>query len=338
MSRPNTPPAGSASGSHGLPAGAWSTRQHTTPHTPRPPAPRAPHTQASPSRVCHRGGTGAVNSPAGLGTGQPRFAQPSRVGTKASADRGPGRPAQALTQTKPNPPKGAVGGASSEGLAGGPSMTPGALEAVCHIYSGPLQCFGGGGGSVGSPDPYSLQRCVYSHPLGRPAGPPRLPPPPPPRERRDNCSRGRIYTAHGSDGHRMKGPAEATTHQTEHRGDGGGGGATRTCHHNGPSPNPSLADGRLRGHPLNSGLSVRKRSAQTAPWGPLKVAAQQTSPPNVRATGPKRGKHRRTRGKAGDLGAGHCRRPRGEGAGGGGGGWGPGRPPAPSTTEKVFLG
>ena len=39
MSRPNTPPAGSASGSHGLPAGAWSTRQHTTPHTRPPPSP-----------------------------------------------------------------------------------------------------------------------------------------------------------------------------------------------------------------------------------------------------------------------------------------------------------
>ena len=37
MSSPNTPPAGSASGSHGLPAGAWSTRDHTTPHTPPPP-------------------------------------------------------------------------------------------------------------------------------------------------------------------------------------------------------------------------------------------------------------------------------------------------------------
>ena len=48
MSRPNTPPAGSASGSHGLPAGAWSTRHHTTPHT-RPPPP--PHTQAQGGRA-----------------------------------------------------------------------------------------------------------------------------------------------------------------------------------------------------------------------------------------------------------------------------------------------
>ena len=69
--------------------------------------PRARHTHRhggiSLPRVPPRG-TGAVNSPAGLGTGQPRFAEPSRVGTQASADRGPRRPAQALTQTKPNPP------------------------------------------------------------------------------------------------------------------------------------------------------------------------------------------------------------------------------------------
>ena len=49
MSSPNTPPAGSASGSHGLPAGAWSTRHHTTPHTP-PPPPDAPPPQAARAR------------------------------------------------------------------------------------------------------------------------------------------------------------------------------------------------------------------------------------------------------------------------------------------------
>ena len=48
MSSPNTPPAGSASGSHGLPAGAWSTRHHTTPHTPPPP--HAPPPQAARAR------------------------------------------------------------------------------------------------------------------------------------------------------------------------------------------------------------------------------------------------------------------------------------------------
>ena len=48
MSSPNTPPAGSASGSHGLPAGAWSTRHHTTPHTPPPPD--APPPQAARAR------------------------------------------------------------------------------------------------------------------------------------------------------------------------------------------------------------------------------------------------------------------------------------------------
>ena len=49
MSSPNTPPAGSASGSHGLPAGAWSTRHHTTPHTPPPPPPtRLHHKQPGP--------------------------------------------------------------------------------------------------------------------------------------------------------------------------------------------------------------------------------------------------------------------------------------------------
>ena len=48
MSSPNTPPAGSASGSHGLPAGAWSTRHHTTPHTPPPPPTRLHHKQPGP--------------------------------------------------------------------------------------------------------------------------------------------------------------------------------------------------------------------------------------------------------------------------------------------------
>ena len=48
VSSPNTPPAGSASGSHGLPAGAWSTRHHTTPHTPPPPD--APPPQAARAR------------------------------------------------------------------------------------------------------------------------------------------------------------------------------------------------------------------------------------------------------------------------------------------------
>ena len=38
MSRPATPPVGSASGSPSLPAGAWSTRRHTTPR-----ARTAPH-------------------------------------------------------------------------------------------------------------------------------------------------------------------------------------------------------------------------------------------------------------------------------------------------------
>ena len=38
MSRPATPPVGSASGSPSLPAGAWSTRRHTAPR-----ARTAPH-------------------------------------------------------------------------------------------------------------------------------------------------------------------------------------------------------------------------------------------------------------------------------------------------------
>ena len=73
--------------------------QHAHPTLP----PRARHTHR------HSGiflpfvpprGTGAVVSLAGLGTRQPRFARPSHVGTKPSADRGPGRLIQALTQTK----------------------------------------------------------------------------------------------------------------------------------------------------------------------------------------------------------------------------------------------
>ena len=41
MSWPKTPPVGSASGSPSLPAGAWSTRQHTSMHT-------RPHTRLPP--------------------------------------------------------------------------------------------------------------------------------------------------------------------------------------------------------------------------------------------------------------------------------------------------
>ena len=196
MSSPNTPPAGSASGSHGLPAGAWSTRHHTTPHTPPPPPPtrlhhkqpgpggggprftpdnhtnsrdattsgdtdgpsqmkpetlerhrrqragpgaaqpcdpscpasatsmhappscpaRATHTgtAASPSRVCHHGVRGRSTVRQALGPDNRD--SPSRVGTKASADHGPGRPAQALTQTKPNPPRLLLCGGSPQGV------------------------------------------------------------------------------------------------------------------------------------------------------------------------------------------------------------------------------
>ena len=74
--------------------------------TPRPPAPRAPHTQARRHLppVCATAGYGG-----GQQSGRPwdrttAIRLPRCVSTRTCADRGPGRPAQALTQTKPNPP------------------------------------------------------------------------------------------------------------------------------------------------------------------------------------------------------------------------------------------
>ena len=73
--------------------------------TPRPPAPRAPYTQARRHLppACATAGYGG-----GQQSGRPwdrttATRLPSSVGTRTRADRGPGRPAQALTQTKPNP-------------------------------------------------------------------------------------------------------------------------------------------------------------------------------------------------------------------------------------------
>ena len=87
-------------------------RPYPPPPVPRRPRQRALPTQLLPVRHTHRHGgislpprgTGAVNSPAGLGTGQPRPARPSRVGPDRRADHPPTRPAQALSQTKPTPP------------------------------------------------------------------------------------------------------------------------------------------------------------------------------------------------------------------------------------------
>ena len=83
-----TPPAGLASGALCLPAGAWSTRRQTAPHTHRPPPrpkgtpARTPHTHRhggiSLPRVPPRG-SGAVSSPARLETATARSAQPRQV-------------------------------------------------------------------------------------------------------------------------------------------------------------------------------------------------------------------------------------------------------------------
>ena len=118
MSRPMTPPAGLASGAHCLPAGAWSTRRQTTPHTRRPPPPplqtqRHPSgahtthtgTAVSPSRVCHRGVRGLSAVRHALRPRQPGAPNPVESHRDGCADRGPGRPWEALTQTKPNPPQ-----------------------------------------------------------------------------------------------------------------------------------------------------------------------------------------------------------------------------------------
>ena len=114
MSSPMTPPAGLASGAPCLPPGAWSTRPQITPHAPPPPPdPKAPQRRA---RHTHRpGGIALPRGPPrevrGLSAvrhalrqrqpGAPNPVEPRRDGC---ADRGPGRPGEALTQTKPNPP------------------------------------------------------------------------------------------------------------------------------------------------------------------------------------------------------------------------------------------
>ena len=114
MSRPMTPPAGLASGAHCLPAGAWSTRRQTAPHTHRPPPQTQRHpsgvhtthtgTAVSPSRVCHRGVRGLSAVRHALRPRQPGAPNPVESRRDGCADRGPGRPGEALTQTKPNPP------------------------------------------------------------------------------------------------------------------------------------------------------------------------------------------------------------------------------------------
>ena len=90
MSRLNTPPAGSASDSHGLPAGAWSTRQHTTPHTP-PPPPHAPPPLAARARWWRTWYT--PDDLTGPGAAQP--CDPSCPASTASMHAPPSRPARA---------------------------------------------------------------------------------------------------------------------------------------------------------------------------------------------------------------------------------------------------
>ena len=74
--------------------------------TPRPPVPRAPHIQARrhlpPACATTEYGGGQQSARPWDRTTAIRL--PSCVSTRTCADRGPGRPAQALTQTKPTPP------------------------------------------------------------------------------------------------------------------------------------------------------------------------------------------------------------------------------------------
>ena len=117
MSRPTTPPAVVASGAHCLPARAWSTRRQTTPHArARPPPPRstqrhpssahATHTgtAVSPSHMCHRGVRGLSAVRHALRPRQPGAPNPVELRRDGCADRGSGRPGEALTQTNPPPP------------------------------------------------------------------------------------------------------------------------------------------------------------------------------------------------------------------------------------------
>ena len=121
MSRPTTPPEGLASGAQCLPAGAWSTKRQTTPHARRPPPPpprpkgtpaaRTPHTQARRylPPACATAGFGGCQQ-SGMAwdsdSREQRPGAPKPVESRrySCGDRGPGRPGEALTQTKPTPP------------------------------------------------------------------------------------------------------------------------------------------------------------------------------------------------------------------------------------------
>ena len=85
------------------------------PHTYRPPSPQTQRhpssahtthtgTVVSPSRVCHRGVRGLSAVRHAFRSRQPGAPNPVESRKDGCADRGPGHPGEALTQTKPNPP------------------------------------------------------------------------------------------------------------------------------------------------------------------------------------------------------------------------------------------
>ena len=85
---------------------------HTSPPPPPPKTQRHPSsahtthtgTAVSPSRVCHRGVRGLSAVRHALRPRQPGAPNPVESRRDSCADRGPGRPGEALTRTKPNPP------------------------------------------------------------------------------------------------------------------------------------------------------------------------------------------------------------------------------------------
>ena len=114
MSRPITPLAGLARQAPTASLPALGAPGNKPPHTLPPPPPqtqrepssaRATHTgtAVSPSQVCHCGVQGLSAARHALSPRQPGAPNPIEFRRDGCADRGPGRPGEPLTQTRPNP-------------------------------------------------------------------------------------------------------------------------------------------------------------------------------------------------------------------------------------------